>query len=324
MTFAIGPVRPGFPTANAVTAHEEMKRLRNMLLAVGLEELQTPESYDASEGSDESDVPTTEGGRSKYMYFAFTDDMQAEAPIYIGVRLAFDYYFNTHSTGKRLRRVMEAMVSRTLVDGVPTDIGALFSFSAGGQSTSSADRAVMGPLTSHGDFVKFSNGTLFIAFGANAQQQSSVTSQYWGPAKCSLFMILARTGKNVSVFMDRRRGTSNPNFPQNDTETVLPAALVSPFSNTYVDKDNSIFTRAGDIFFDGGTPVVAPIFGRDEYDNAVPLSGVYTIPVGARIDLTTGHVLRLDFTGEEKDYLYFHSPSVVPSSADQGWLIEWR
>lgn len=319
MTFAIGPVRPGFPTANALTAHEEMKRLRNMLLAVGLEELQTPESYDASEDSDESDVPTTDGGRSKYMYFAFTDEMQAEAPIYIGIRLSFDKYF---STGSPAKRVMEGMVSREMVDGAPSDSGALFTFPTGG-TTLSNNNGVLAPLTSQGDFVSYSNGTLFIAFGTNSQNQIAPSySSSIGPKKCSLFMVLARTGKNVSVFMDRRGFHNGAN--NNVTVTVLPASLVSPFTNTYVNDSLIVFQRAGHVLFDGGTPVVAPIFGRDEYDNATPLQGVYTIPAAAQNGLTTGQIIRLDFTGEEKDYLYFHSPSVIPNTADQGWLIEWE
>lgn len=323
MTFAVGPARLGFPRADAATAHDEMKRLRNMLLAVGLEELQTPESYDASEGSDESDVPTTRGGRSKYMYFAFTDEMQAEGPIYIGIRLSYAQYFNTYAGSGIDVRVMEALVSRSMEEGIPTSDGALFSFSPGGTSLNAGvGVGALGPRTSQGDFVKFSSGCLFVAFGANAQQQMGQSANYWGPLKCSLFMVLVRTGKTVSAFMDRRgylMGSSGT-----VTQTVLPADLVSPFTNAFIGRPVSVFSRAGHVLFDGGTPVVAPIFGRNEYDNAIPLQGVYTIPAAAQNGLTTGQIMRLDFTGEEKDYLYFHSPSVIPNTTDQGWLIEWE
>lgn len=328
MATAIGPVRSGFPRANAATAHEEMKRLRNMLLAVGLEELQTPESYDASEDSDESDIPTAEGGSSKYMYFAFTDPAQAEAPIYIGIRVKCDKYFNTSSS--TVSRVMEVMVSRVLEDGIPSDSGAVRSFPPGGYSTSTSNRGLLTNRTSQGDYAAYFGGTLFVAFGVNAQQQ---TNEGNGPQKCSLFLIISRVGQCAVVVLDRRgtpreidrvlhgaNSTISYNVPY---MPALPAILSSPFSNVY-HNDERITERSGGVLFDGGVPVIAPVYGYDEYGAAHPLEGIYTIPSGSQLSLSTGQTMKLDFTGEEKDYLYVYTPSVVPSSHDQGWLIEWR
>lgn len=329
MAFAVGPVRSGFPRANAATAHDEMKRLRNMLLAVGLEELQTPESYDASEGSDESDVPTAAGQVSKYMYFAFTDPAQADAPIYIGVRLKHDRYFNTHNNSG-LTRVMEVMVSRILEEGIPSDAGAVRSFPRGGFSDSSGNRGRLVNRTSQGDYAAYLGNTLFVAFGVNAQQQADTVT---GPLKCSLFLIISRVGNCAVAVLDRIGHTRAVDRAYYGYESIyssivpyipaISAMLTSPFSNVYHD-DERFADRTGGVMFDGGVPVVAPVYGYDEYGMPHPLEGIYTIPSGSQLSLSTGQTMRLDFTGEEKDYLYVEANSVVPSNSSQGWLVEWR
>lgn len=317
MTTAIGPARLGFPRADAATVHDEMKRLRNLLLAVGLEELQTPESYDASEGSDESGIPTVHGEQSKYMYFAFTDAMQVEAPVYFGICIFFNHYFNTYSTSPSLY-VMNIMVSRAIEDGIPHKGDALFSFQPGGVSTSNGGgkRSTLYGKTSLGDYVKYDGTTLFVSFGLDAHEVSISTSEEAVP-RCSAFILLSRVGRNLVAVLDSRGYTNTP-------WTLATLHLfTAPLSNIR-STNGASFARAGGFKYEAGVPIVAPVYGLDEYGVIGTLKGIYTIPSTMETPPENGKFIRLSFSGEERVYIYVKPSTLCPGSTDQGWLIEWQ
>lgn len=320
MATAVGPVRLGFPAADAETVHEEMLKLRDMLVSVGLMEMQTSASYDTSEESDSSGVPTETNGRSKYMYFAFTDSLQGVAPVFLGVRISYAKYFNTHATVGLDRYVMELMVTRVMDGDFPSDAGALFSYPPGGYSANNSSpngpRAASVPIVSKGDYAKYDGSTLFLAFGVDSNRVGTASNSE-GVARCSAFALLSRVGMNVLAVLDTRGWTDSEN------QSVAPYLFTSPFANTRTNMSDG-YVRAGHFKFDGGRPVVAPIYGLDEHGSPTPIQGVYTIPQGVALPLESTQLIRLDFSGEELDYMYFDASTLRPGSSDLGWLVEWR
>lgn len=283
----------------------EMKNLRGALLNVGLNELIVPNSFNATESGDVSQIPTARNTYSNFMWFAFSDPLQDVAPVYIGFRAGFGDYFNSYSGAQRF--YIQSCVTREMgADGVPVTSTAYFSRGNYASSSWSGTASTVVSTNSLGDFVRYTGDTLMLCFLVN--------SGYNIMGKSGSFLLISRVGKAIQIVQDDRY------YHYSGSNTCTIRQMKLPSGNT-LDTIPSVSRRAGDFLLDGNNvPIVAPIYGYDENNQIQKLSKIFSFPTGI---LSNGQIVRLDFSGVEKPYLYLEENNFAPIGSC-AWLMEWE
>jgi len=298
--------RPGTFTGTKENLFLEMKNLRGALLNVGLNELIVPNGFNATESGDVSQIPTARNTYSNFMWFAFSDPLQDVAPVYIGFRAGFGDYFNYYTSGGIQRFFIQSCVTREMgADGVPVTSTGYYSRGAYGGAYSDSGYTV-NRTNSLGDFVRYTGDTLMLCFLVNSG--SGVMS------KSGSFLLISRVGKAIQIVQDDRY------YSNSGSNSVSIRQMKLPSGNTLTGTP-SVARRAGDFLLDGNNvPIVAPIYAYDENNQIQKLSKIFSFPTGI---LSNGQIVRLDFSGVEKPYLYLEENNFAPTGSC-AWLMEWE
>lgn len=161
----------GIGVMTADEAHAVMVALRSRLLEVGLEELDIPGSYDASEEGSSSQIPdgpitTSTNLYSERMHFAFTDSLQSQHPLVISFRMVLGPFFSVSSSGgfaTNPRYMAEIRISKG-VDDDGSPLGATF-ISRLASASSNASSYALSNSSGSGDFVRYTGDSLTVFIG---------------------------------------------------------------------------------------------------------------------------------------------------------------
>lgn len=306
---------------NAAYVHENMQKLRQHLLDVGLQEI-IPDSnpyYDASESGTDSQVPTTINTDSNWMYFSLTDPGQTDLPIYLGFRVRFRYGYNSNATHHADRYFIQPMVTTGLDGDTPSVVGALTGRSneVGNNNPNAGYFTLQTSTNSNFDVIRFSPGCLLIAFMVNHSRASgSNWSGYWAPYEAGCFLYLERIGDVCHVLLDTATHQS-----LNNVDSTYAQSNIIRANNIVTTLLAGIESPAGLIKTSNGVKVVAPVYSQNPAGDVVPLSKIFSVEKSGLVD---GQILTLDFTGVSKRYMYLTLPSTRPYAEDRGWLFEWE
>lgn len=291
-------------------AHYYMQSLRSMLLEVGLEQLEIPGSYDASETGTADQIPiATDASQphSAYMHFAFTDSRQSESPLVISIAMGSGAFFSARVTTAGLQYpsyLPRVRVSQG-VDSEGNPLGAtLATNNTGSTNSSSSASYAASDLSGQGSYVNYSGEALTIVLGLAA-----VSLQ--GGVRSCIHIHLERLPGNDFAALALSQGY------EAGTQTVYYSSGGSVHSNASLQS--RIGGSAG--FFESGSAVVSPIYAPNYEGSLTALSKVFTVhqSIGSRGDLLT-----LDFKGTPKQYLLDIGSLSTPYVANSAWLYEFE
>lgn len=294
--------------SDAAVMHASMKSIRDYLASVGLTQLAVSGGYDVNGSS--SQIPSVAPGTSAWMAFEFSDADQAEHPIVVVIR-AVRWSNNSVPVYSYQYGVADGIQDGSTLLGRAS----LSSPPASGGLTATAWN--LRNDTNLGDFVRYSGDALTLLI-ANKYRSNNVTVFHAG-----IVMHVERMRrKDGSV----ENGWSCLLDKDNYVISASYSSLACEFTEgvgTFTDPTLSNRIAGARSAYDGGVPVVAPIYYVSEADQAaLPLRKAFSIPAAV---VTNGGFIRLDFDGEEKPYLAFAGMrQYIAGSATYGVIFEWE
>lgn len=291
--------------------HAKMQLLANYLDQIGLTRVPLDVDYDTD--GDETEIPlytdNDSVGKSAWMRFDW-DGHPTRAPIVLYFRVSLDKYFNTYSSRKRARYLIEVVVRTAANDADPYDgPNRIFGPRPLTFSSNSTDYNVF-EAGSVGDFFMLTDRRLFIAFCADSINLVN-TSTGLRPRSALMLYIERADDYDVVVLQD------SPYFGVSiSSSTAVFGALGEMVSSTIPEMflANLIGNRAG-------KAVVQSVCYRNGVEY-LEMSGAF---VAATSMFPPWRFYRLDFDGAEKLYLSFASMAFLPGNRDDHvLLIEWE
>lgn len=343
MAKAVSPTPINYDTREQAGAHAMMVAIHDYLIAVGLTLETVTGMYDV-EGSDTQN-PMTIFDVSPWLHFSFTDEHQGDHPITVSfamrrlphsnntpgyARAVFLPVFRVSegvdlSTGDPLGRYVECMTYfNQLHNNNNTDIYRYY------------------PRDSKGDFARYTGDSLtliMVADGARVDVSGypsssmvelhieRVYSASTGHVQSGFAGIVQPTRAAVeSSFMyGFWPSTAGANNNHSSTPTCF-ADINGGISKTTIAN----IGRAGGGFLThrNGTPIVAPVYYKDDGGNPNTFRRLFTISKGAIAGNVTP--IALDFTGTEKPYLPYFTQAGLTFNGDGlmnpplAFLFEWE
>lgn len=301
--------------------HRLMTEVRAVFLELGLTELVLVDGYDASETGDDSQIPITENGTSKWMAFAFSDTHQSDYPITIRIRCNFveTGYTNVY------RYLLQCSVSQG-IDGSDATIGSVLTSINGGEYATSSSYEFAPRSATSGDFARYTGDSLLIVKAAKGYRRITYPSY-----KAGLFIYIERARDSFGGIIEGFFATVNRIPFDSRTSTAETSGSHSVYfhkSQFEMQSSSDCYLRAAGSLgeTDNGAFVVSPLFYRPyTQDKIIPTSKVFTIPTTALGGADVATPL-LNFAGEEKRYLCL-SPAAVggyPGMSNYSWVLEWQ
>mgnify|MGYP001773919538 CR=1 FL=1 len=276
-------------------AHAMMVNLRSYLLAAGLTEVAITDGYDASETGSADQLVLNVSDYASWMVFTFSDEANQQFPIYVSFRVTRQAVGS--SSNSYARYLIQSRVS--------TDINA----ETGAASANVALSSVTGNYSSSsnyayynapnlGDFIRYTGDALTVVFGAGA-----ATSQNLGKRDAIVYLHVERqvqldgtyTGGPAILI------NSNPFYSAGYGSSILNPAWSN--GGDCLVSGRAFSERTGGVaaLFTHGIPIVAPVFYKSaSRDELVPFRYLFSIPAAPVLG---AGLIRLDFQGEEKQYL---------------------
>lgn len=296
----------------AAGMHEYMKEIRSHLLAVGMAEITTASSYDASETGSDSQVPFVNTGqdnqKSNWMHFAFTDSRQADQPIVVSFRTCYGPYFNSYLVTGTYRYPGAAVGVRISkgVDLSGEPLGAVLHTNATPSVTTSNNNGQLSYSgIDKGSYVRYTGEslTMFIAL-------DSATSPTAGSRGV------------VQLHLERSLGDDFAASPMTAMHTKVSQEVFYSLG-AIVHSSTNLFTRAAGQagLIDNGAATVAQAYYIGNDLSLIPFKRMFTVSESISVSPA---IVNLDFSGVEKPYLFLKENAQLSHTPGTATIYEWE